>query len=164
MSFITNVTASILTPECRACTAPGIQESMAINGHRPRGNAIADSAGGTDGGNKAGQNRARKLRAKAKAAESRALANWANKDGGRKRSLELMNGGVGDSRGGKKQKGEGKGKGDKGPKKRDKTKDGLSICFNYNKGKCTIAGCVHQHVRQLCEGDHPMTECPLKRS
>ena len=165
MSFITNVTVSILTPECRACTAPGVQESMAINGHRPQGKAIADATGGADGGDRAAKNRARKLRAKAKASEAKALAaNGGNRGGTQKRALELQNGGVGDSRGGKKQKGDGKGKGDKGPRKKDKTKDGLSICFNYNKGKCTSAACVHQHVCQLCEGTHPMTECSLKRS
>ena len=137
---------------------------MAINGQRPQRSALADSSSVPDVSDKAAKNRARKLRAKAKAAESKALAHAANKGGGQKRALELQNGGVGDSRGGKKQKGEGKGKGDnKGPKKHDKTKDGLTICFNYGKGKCNNPACPHQHVCQICEGDHPWPECP-KRS
>ena len=169
MAFITNLTVSILTAECRACTAPGVQESMAINGLRPPRSTLADSSSGhqlrdvTAPGDKSEKNRARKLRAKAKAAESKALANSANKGGSQKRALELQNGGVGDSRGAKRQKGEGKGKNGKGPKKHDKTKDGLSICFNYGKGKCTNAACPHQHVCQICEGEHPWPECPLRQ-
>ena len=30
VNFITQVTVSILTPECRACSAPGLQESLAV--------------------------------------------------------------------------------------------------------------------------------------
>ena len=98
MSFITNVTVSILTAECRACTAPGVQESLAINNQKPQRMAIADAGGAQEVIDKAAKNRARKLRAKAKAAESRAAAQASSKGGAQKRALELQNGGVGDSR------------------------------------------------------------------
>ena len=101
-----------------------MQESLAINNQKPQRMALTDSSGAQDVNDKAAKNRARKLRAKAKATESRALAQAASKH-----------------------KGDGEGKGDnKGPKKRNDTEDGLTICFNYNKGKCTNAACIHQHV------------------
>ena len=99
----------------------------------------------------------KKLKANAKLAEVKALANAQARGGGKgqKRFLALPNGGVGDA-GNKKHKGGGKGQG----KKKDRTAAGLTICFNWNKGKaCSGDNCPHAHVCQYCEGDHRATEC-----
>jgi hypothetical protein len=63
---------------------------------------------------------------------------------------------------GDKDKGKGKNK-DKGHKLLNRAEDGNMICFSFNnkdhgcKGNCNML-----HICRICQGDHPVFECPKR--
>ena len=78
-----------------------------------------------------------------------------------KKVLALTNGGVGDGSAQRAPGGKANGKGK--PKLNSKLPEnmgGLSICYDFGKGKCTRANCTMAHKCQICFGDHAYTECP----
>ena len=164
--FTSSVGVAINTSECRALSAPGLREAYALPAPR----------GGGDKGNKSSsalalpdppsstlsRSQAQKVKKKAKKARLRAhrvqADNAAKKANGNGRAPKaLQNGGVGDGAGGK-----GGGKGSGKGKRKNKTADGREICFSYSNGNCQKAECARTHVCQICEGQHPATECPNK--
>ena len=177
--FISPVSRDINTPECRACSAPGLREAFGLN---PTPRQSAQPAGEQGISKKDLQKLKREVRAELEAdlkrkwnqgalpppqphaeqskRQKRRQQQQANKQ------LALQNGGVGDGtgngaagslggggpgagKGGKKGKGKGKGKG-------TKTGDGTPICFNYNKGTaCRNTPCTMAHVCLKCHAtDH----------
>ena len=169
--FLAPVSIAINTPECRACTAPNINN----NNKKAKPTAEPNSATTLTPA------QIKKLKADARAEGERAAANKnkrlalgngsatgtdnstlsarakkrarqkANKDGAV--PLALQNGGVGDGTSGTSSKGKGKGKG----KENDRLPDGTQICFNWNRGApCKATPCPFAHVCLIChKTDHP---------
>jgi hypothetical protein len=157
MHFHNSVSLSITTKACTDLSAPGLCDRVVAKSSSSRAEtpptanrqlSLHDAPRTA-----AAKTKAKKLRKKAKQAEekaARAAAEKAAADANRKRRAPaaLENGGVGDRR----QKGTGKGK------RHDKTTaayskgEGLSICFNWGKGKPCSAGdaCPHEHCCQIC--------------
>ena len=156
-SFLMPVSAAINDGECKALTAPALQE------------ARFNLPGRTGAGKrKLGDGDTRSAAAKKKARRQdrhRALAD-ANPNGKVKkdkgvgkggRQLALQNGNVAPPpqahRAQRPPKGEGKA--------RWKTADGKQICFAFNNGQiCKIVPCSFAHVYQLCDGEYAKSQCP----
>ena len=153
--FINPVAISINSPECRACSAPGLCDR--VKAHSQLQDAPRPPSGSQPSGAqpsvKAAAAKAKKLRKKAREAELKQLGRAAldNSGPGKRKLQALQNGGVGGStrppppaNPAKRQKGSGKGK------LKDKTDNDESICFNWNKGKpCTSNPCRHKHVCRI---------------
>ena len=166
--FLSPVAISIASPECRACTAPGIRETF---GHGFRGSASSGRADEDSGIGQISKKAIKKIKQNAKAAAEKdakqkyALMNGGVGDGQSKRAkkganqqayqqnrntLALQNGGVGDgainlSRDWAKGKGKGK-------TKSDDRHEGVPICYNYNRGvPCKNTPCGFAHVCLVCK-------------
>ena len=167
--FLSPVAISINSPECRACTAPGICETF---GYGTRGTGASSSTdNGPGAADTLSKKTIKKIKQQAKAeAEREAKRKYAallNAGGGdnpsrrqRKRAnqlanratLAIQNGGVGDGTvnlTGAFAKGKGKGNKD--------THEGVPICYNWNRGApCKNNPCQFAHVCLICKKkDHP---------
>ena len=155
LHFINPFSTAVNTPECRACTAPGLAERMppAAKDETPTSRPLTQRATSQTGtaaptGTISKSKKAR-LKKQAKQQELQKAIKDARKPGGRpKVVLALGNGGDRDQ-----QKGAGKGK--RQGKLKDRTSDGKTICFNWSKGKdCHTTPCPHAHCCRICEGNH----------
>ena len=153
--FHDQVSIAIHTPECRAMTAPDLQErarpasSSKGDGRAPQGAQLALEDGHVNASAKTAKNRAKRLKQKAHIADLRAVVKDKHKPGGKPSGrLAILDKDRGNGGGAK-----GKGKGKAG-KQKDKMDSGESICFNWNKGKpCVVQDCPHKHVCRICESD-----------
>ena len=167
--FTSSVGVAIGTAECRALSAPGLREAYALPVSKTSGGRASAALALGDAPPAGALTRSQTQKVKKKAKKARAQAEKAANDKAAKRlqgggggkvhppPRALQNGGVGD--------GGAKGGGKAGKKQRKvKTAGGLEICFAYNNGKpCAgLADCPRAHVCQICEGQHPMSECPNK--
>lgn len=167
--FTASVGVAIGTAECRALSAPGLREAHALPMPKGAGGGKTTSAlalvdappAGTTTKSQALKvmKNAKKARLQAEKAAADKAAKRQQGGGGGRVQMALQNGGVVDGGCGGT-----KGGGKAGKKQRKvKTGGGLGIRFAYNNGKpCSQADCPRAHVCQICEGQHPMSNCPNK--
>ena len=153
------VALSINTAECRALTAPDLQErsraQSSTKGDGAPTRRVSIDNGGDAATSKAAKNRAKRLKQKAKVADLRAVAKKTGGPGAKVNGMFALK----DADRGPGGKAAGKGKGKN--KFKDKTDAGESICFNWAKGKpCHTSPCPHKHCCRICEGPHLTAECP----
>ena len=175
--FLSPVAISITSPDCRACTAPGICETFGY-GSRAQTSVSAQQSD-SDGAGTLQKKTIKKIKQQAKKEAEReakqkygALLNGGVGDGtlskrAKKRAAQaaaqartlpaLQNGGVGD--GTINMRGDyNRGKGKAGGKgKSDDTHNGVPICYNWNRGApCKQDPCRFAHVCLICKKeDHP---------
>ena len=164
--FISPVSRDINTPECRACSAPGLREayggtsSSASRAIMPPGNFDPKKIRAEIRAEEVAKLKRQKRGRLENGQESKRAKKKANAN---RNALALANGGVGDGSGGAPPQPnyprKGDGKGDKGKKGKGKGNnnmpDGRPICFNWNKGTpCKSSSCTMAHARLICHGDH----------
>jgi len=148
------VTIAINTPECRALTAPDLQErarppAPTKDSSSSRTGVLALDNGPPSASEKTARNKAKRLKQKAKIADLKAVAKGAQKPGGKHKVLAIMDGSLGGAAA-KPAKGKGK-----GVKLKAQTDAGESICYNWAKGTaCNKTPCPHKHCCRICEGPH----------
>ena len=181
--FLTPVARDASTPECRACSAPGLAEAHPKLDSQSSKGQPRPVANDDEGGSTYTKAQLRKIRADARAEgerEAKRKLALANGGGGanlskrqkkkqqalenQARTLALQNGGVGDgsgaapppprAAGARPEKGRGKGK------NRD-TFEGKPICYNWNRNAaCKVMPCTFAHVCVVCHGNHRKCENP----
>ena len=153
--FLMPVSASINDKECRALTAPALQEARF---GLPRGNAQKRKI--TDGGEDPMSAAAKKKARRKAAMQALRDANPHGRPGGGKgqgkqgTSAQLA---LGDRAPPPPRKGAGKNRSKTGETR-------LKICYAYNNGQaCRQTPCHFLHVCQICEGAHPKGECDQRQ-
>ena len=165
VSFHNSVAISITSKACMELSAPSFQDrphrSVRSEGKGSEGPRASDKPAPSPASAKTEKAKAKRLKKKAKEADLKAALKAANARAAppaphlATRVKSIKNGGVGDDR--KRAKGSGKMK--------DKTEEGKSICFNWNRGApCHTTPCPHLHICRVCESsDHTGPNCTTKK-
>ena len=156
LNFTTPFGMEAHTAECKALTAPALQEIYAKLPAVPKGQKRPLAL--EDGSFIAGQSVSAKKRARAKVNKDKKKTDQ-GKGTGPKKHLAILDGSIGGGGTGGKSKAKGKDKG-KGKTKsgipkgiKSKTADGKGVCFAHNKGeRCAEEPCTFAHTCWWCLG------------